>query len=94
MEDVNYAGVDKIAEIITCDKGQKISTPGVVMKYASDEFKQVFEKADMILSKGQGNYEGLSDIKRRVFFLLVAKCPLVAEDIGSTVGKLILKVNK
>lgn len=93
-EDVNYAGIDKIAEIITCDKGQKISTPGVVMKYVSDEFKKTFEKADMVISKGQGNYEGLSDTQRRVFFLLVAKCPLVADDIGSNVGKLILKVNK
>jgi len=94
LEDVNYSGIDKIAEIITCDKGQKISTPGVVIKYASDEFKKAFEKADMVISKGQGNYEGLSDTQRRVFFLLVAKCPLVADDIGSNVGKLILKVNK
>jgi len=66
----------------------------VVMEYASDEFKRAYEKADMVISKGQGNYEGLSDTNRRVFFLLVAKCPLVARDIGSNVGKLILKVNK
>jgi len=93
-DDVKQAEIDKITEVITCDSGQKISTPGVVMKYTSDEFKQIFEKTDMIISKGQGNYEGLSDVKRRVFFLLVAKCPLVANDIESNVGKLILKVNK
>ncbi len=94
LEDAEFAGIDKIAEIITYDRGQRISTPGVVMKYASDEFKKAYEKSDMIISKGQGNYEGLSDTNRRVFFLLVAKCPLVARDIGSNVGKLILKVNK
>jgi uncharacterized protein with ATP-grasp and redox domains len=94
IEDTNYSEIDKIADIITYDKGQKISTPGVVMKYASDEFKEAFEKSDMIISKGQGNYEGLSNTYRRVFFLLVAKCPLVAKDIDSDVGKLILKVNK
>lgn len=94
IDDVEYAGIDKVAEVITCDKGQQISTPGIVMKYASDDFKKTFEKADMIISKGQGNYEGLSDTNKRVFFLLVAKCPLVAKDIGADVGKLILKVNK
>ncbi len=93
-EDAEYSDIDKIAEIATCDMGQRISTPGVVMKYASDEFRKKFKEADMIISKGQGNYEGLSDTNRRVFFLLVAKCPLVARDIRSDVGKLILKVNK
>lgn len=93
-DDVKYAGIDKIADIITCDSGQKISSPGVVMHFTSDEFKNIFKKADMIISKGQGNYEGLSDTEKRVFFLLVAKCPLVSDDIGSNVGKLILKANK
>jgi len=93
-EDAEFAGINKIADIITYDNDQRISTPGVVMEYASDEFKRAYEKADMVISKGQGNYEGLSDTNRRVFFLLVAKCPLVARDIGSNVGKLILKVNK
>ncbi len=94
LYDVEYAGIDKIADVITYDNGQTISTPGIVMNYASDEFKKEFNESDMVLSKGQGNYEGLSDVDRRVFFLLVAKCPLVAKDIGSNVGKLILKVNK
>lgn len=93
-EDTNFTGIDKIADVITYDKEQKISTPGIIMEYASDEFKEKFESSDMIISKGQGNYEGLSNTYRRVFFLLVAKCPLVANDIGSNVGKLILKVNK
>ncbi len=93
-EDTNHAEIDKLASVITYDKGQKISTPGVVMEFASDEFKEKFETSDLIISKGQGNYEGLSSINRRVFFLLVAKCHLVANDIGSNVGKLILKVNK
>jgi len=94
IEDVKYAGIDKIADIKTCDSGQKISAPGVVLQYTSNEFKDIFLKADMVISKGQGNYEGLSDTEKRVFFLLVAKCPLVSNDIGSNVGKLILKVNK
>lgn len=61
------------------------------MHYASEEFLDRFKKADMVIAKGQGNYEGLSDVDREVFFLLVVKCHLVAQDIGSEVGKLILK---
>jgi len=94
IEDVKSAGIDKIADIKTCDSGQKISSPGVVMHYTSNQFKDIFNKAEMIISKGQGNYEGLSKNRKRVFFLLVAKCPLVSADIDSNVGKLILKVNK
>ncbi len=94
IDDAKYAEIDRLADVITYDKDQTISTPGVVMEYASDEFKEYFEKSDMVISKGQGNYEGLSSTNRRVFFLLVAKCPLVANDIESNVGKLILKVNK
>jgi uncharacterized protein with ATP-grasp and redox domains len=45
----------------------------------------------MVISKGQGNFESLSDSDREVFFLLMVKCPLVGEDIGVEMGKLVLK---
>ena len=93
-EDTITSGIDKLANIICCDDGQTISTPGVVLNYASKDFLDLFEKSDMIIAKGQGNYEGLSEVERKVFFMLVAKCPLVANDIKTNVGKLILKVNK
>jgi damage-control phosphatase, subfamily I len=93
-EDAYAAGISDIAEIIACDDGQDKSTPGVVLEFASDVFHKKFKNADMVISKGQGNYEGLSDCSRKVFFLLVAKCPLVARDIQTDVGTLILKVKK
>lgn len=92
LEDAKFAGIDKLATIISSDAGQDRSTPGVVIQYASEGFLDRFKKADMVIAKGQGNYEGLSDVDREVFFLLVVKCHLVARDIGSEVGKLILKV--
>jgi len=92
VEDANLAGIDKLATIIDGDSGQKQSAPGMVLSYASKEFLEIFKSSDMVISKGQGNYEGLSDVDREVFFLLVVKCPLVAQDISSEVGKLILKV--
>ncbi len=92
VEDANLAGIDKLATIIDGDSGQKQSAPGMVLSYASKEFLEIFKSSDMVISKGQGNYEGLSDVTRDVFFMLVVKCPLVAQDISSEVGKLILKV--
>ena len=91
VEDAYTAGIDKLAKIIDGDSGQKQSAPGMVLSYASKEFLEIFESSDMIISKGQGNYEGLSDVDRDVFFMLVAKCPLVAQDINSEVGKIILR---
>jgi len=91
VEDAYLAGIDKLATIIDGDSGQKQSAPGMILSYASKEFLDIFESSDMVISKGQGNYEGLSDVDRDVFFMLVVKCPLVAQDIGSEVGKIILK---
>ena len=92
VEDAHLAGIDKLATIIEGDAGQKLSSPGMILSYASKKFLELFESSDMIISKGQGNYEGLSDVDREVFFMLLVKCPLVAQDIHSEVGKLILRV--
>jgi hypothetical protein len=45
----------------------------------------------MIISKGQGNYEGLSNVKRSVFFLLEAKCPIIAKDLNVKANDIVLK---
>jgi len=94
VEDAYLAGIDKLATIIDGDSGQKQSAPGMILSYASKEFLDIFESSDMVISKGQGNYEGLSDVDRDIFFMLVVKCPLVARDISEEVGKLILKVKR
>jgi len=92
MEDAYLAGIDNVATVINGDAGQKQSAPGMVSSYASKEFLDMFESLDMVISKGQGNYEGLSNVDRDVFFMLVVKCPLVARDIGGKMARLILKV--
>ena len=94
VEDAIYAGIDRIASVIKADEGQKKSSPGVVLDYASRSFLDKFENADMVISKGQGNYESLSDVSRSMVFLLMVKCPLVAKDIGMDVGNLVLKVKE
>jgi len=94
VEDAKFADIDKLAKVIEWDSGQRRSSPGMILSYASENFLEIFESSDMVLSKGQGNYEGLSDVDRDVFFMLVVKCPLVAQDINSEISKLILKVKE
>jgi len=57
----------------------------------SEEFLELYHSADLIISKGQGNYEGLSNELRPIFFLLKAKCSVVARDIGVPQGSIVLK---
>ncbi|MDG6226142.1 MAG: ARMT1-like domain-containing protein, partial [Candidatus Thermoplasmatota archaeon] len=54
------------------------------------EHLDLFKTADIIVSKGQGNFESLSDAKG-VFFLLVVKCDVVSEYLGSDLGEMVFK---
>jgi uncharacterized protein with ATP-grasp and redox domains len=57
-----------------------------VLEDCSAEFRKRFESADVIIAKGQGNYETLSNTHRSIFFLLKIKCPVVASQSGIAVG--------
>ena len=72
------SGLDEVAEIISSGS----PAPATILDLCNEDFLKRFKQADMIISKGQGNYEGLSDTDRPVFFLLKAKCPVIASDIG------------
>lgn len=92
LNDVTYidavtAGIGQVAEI--CSSGSR--APGTILRSCSVKFRQLFQSADIVISKGQGNYEGLSDEPRPVFFLLKAKCPVIARDIGVNAGAIVLK---
>jgi len=86
-EDAIAAGIDKVADIISSG----VDAPGNILHLCSNEFFKVYEASDFIISKGQGNYEGLSGENRPIFFLLKAKCPVIAEHIGVEQGSIILK---
>lgn len=86
VEDARIAGIQKYAKIISSG----VDAPGTVLPLCSKEFLRTFRRADMIISKGQGNFEALSDSKRPIFFLFMAKCPVIAKDVGCKVGDIIL----
>ena len=85
-EDAINAGIDTVATIISsgCD------APGTILKLCSKKFRKIYQDADMVISKGQGNYETLSTKRRPIFFLLKVKCPVIARDIGIHDGSLVL----
>jgi len=71
-------GLPDLCEVI--DSGCDIF--GVPMDLVSDEFRTIFYDSDVVISKGQANYETLDDIDRQVFFILMAKCDRVAASLG------------
>lgn len=89
-QDAVDAGVDEVAQIISSGT----DAPGTILDLCSEEFRGIFRSADMIISKGQGNYEGLSEERRPVFFLLKAKCSVIAHDVGVQKGSIVLKKAK
>ena len=88
LEDAKMTGMDKIATVITTGD----DSPGAVWEYASKKFKDHFINADVIISKGQGNLEGLIDVPHdHIYFLLVTKCDLIGEKIGTRKGDFVVK---
>jgi hypothetical protein len=85
LADARTTGIADLVEVI--DNGS--DAPGTILAACSEEFKQRFESADLIIAKGQGNYETLSDVKKNIFFVLKAKCPVIAHHIGCEVGSLV-----
>ena len=59
--------------------------------YCSDEFIDIYNKSDIIISKGQGNYEALSEEKGNIFFLLKAKCPMISRKLNVNLNEYIFK---
>ena len=86
-EDAIAAGIDQVAKII--DNGS--NAPGTLFDQCSDLFRKRFAQADLIIAKGQANYESLSDSSAPIFFLLQAKCNVIARDLGIAEGGTVLK---
>jgi damage-control phosphatase, subfamily I len=86
LEDARNAGLDEVATLVSSGS----ALPGTVLADSPAEFQGLFRDADVVVSKGQGNYESLSDTDHEIFFLLMAKCPVIAKDIGCSVGDIVL----
>lgn len=82
IDDATAAGLSKLAEIIT--NGSAV--PGTVLADCSPDFRRRFAEADLIIAKGQGNFETLHDECAPLFCLFRVKCEIVAEHCGHPLG--------
>ncbi|MGI6588875.1 MAG: damage-control phosphatase ARMT1 family protein [Peptococcia bacterium] len=88
MEDAEFAGITDLVRVI--DNGSDV--PGTILKLCSNSFLREFAEADLIIAKGQGNYECLNEIKnKKIFFIFKVKCPVVADLTNCSVGDIVLK---
>lgn len=91
IDDAEYVGIDKLPGVEFVKVG--IGLPGSGIERSSKEFHNILGSADLVISKGQGNYEALSEYCD-IFFLLMAKCPVIASDLNVKIGDIILKETK
>lgn len=86
LEDAFYVGMNDVAKVIS----NGYDAPGTILRMAPNHFIDIYNKAGLIISKGQGNFESISDQTQNIYFLLMAKCEVVAEYFCVARGALIV----
>ena len=92
-QDAIDVGLDEFGDIVEIGAG----TVGYVDSEISDEFRKIFDNHEFIISKGMGNYEGLTEIdlsNKEVFFLLCSKCTTISKNIGVNLQDMLLLKNR
>jgi len=89
LEDAKQLGIDKLCTVI--ESGSTIA--GTDLSECTQEFLELFHKADIVIAKGQGNYETLLNESRPIYFLFKVKCEAISQRCGYPVGKGILLLN-
>jgi uncharacterized protein with ATP-grasp and redox domains len=87
--DAEYIGIDKVAKIVESGMGMA----GTVMEKTTDEFKRLFDTSDIVISKGQGNFETLDVERRKILFIFKVKCKIVSNYSGIKLGSNIFAYN-
>lgn len=89
LEEAGKLGINKICKVI--ESGSTIA--GTDLSECSDEFMKLFSEADVVIAKGQGNYESLINEKRSIYFMFKVKCGVISEKSGYPVGSGALLLN-
>lgn len=85
--DANFVGMPNVAEIVSSGS----DAPATVLSQCSEKMIELYHASDIIIAKGQGNYESLSLEEGNIFFLLKAKCEVIAGMLGVQIGEAVLK---
>jgi hypothetical protein len=86
-KDAVFAGLDKCSRIISSGSG----LPGTAPNMGTKEFLLKYKSADIIIAKGMGNFELLDTEEKPIFFMLKAKCVVVAARLKTKLGNMVLK---
>ncbi len=91
IKDARYVGIDKVVKVIS----NGYDAPSTILDKCSDEFMDIYDKADLIISKGQGNLEGLLNVhNKKIFFLLMIKCDVIGNYLGVKSGDFVVYNSK
>jgi len=86
LTDARQVGLDKLCRVVSNGS----DAPGTLLNHCSPEFLNMYQTADLVISKGQGNFESLWGEKKNIFFLFKIKCDVVARHIGGREGDIVL----
>jgi len=78
IEDAKAVNMTNTVRVITTG----LDMAACVLPLCSKEFLNEYKKSDLVIAKGQGNYEALSDERKNIFFLLKIKCPVIARSFN------------
>lgn len=78
MTDAIQVGLTGVVDVI----GNGTDIPGTCLEYLSEDTINILEGADVILSKGQGNFETLQGCGMNVYYIFLCKCEMIAEMFG------------
>jgi len=89
FEDAQDVGLTDIVKVI--DNGS--DAPGTILEDCSEAFKKKFEESDLIIAKGQGNFETLNEVEKDIYFILKVKCAVISRELDLAIGTPVLRRN-
>ncbi len=87
LEDARLVDMEKIARVI--DNGD--NAPATLLSQVSKEMRAYYDQADLVISKGQGNYESLNEEHKLIYFMFRIKCPVISRVLEAPEGSLVMK---
>ena len=86
MKDAEMIDLDDVASVI--DNGD--NAPATLLHQVSDHMRAIYDSAELVISKGQGNFESLNEEDKKIYFLFSVKCPVISKELNAPEGGLIL----
>lgn len=90
LKDAQLVGMDRVATIVS----NGYDAPSTIPEKSGKEFQKAYDTADIIIAKGQGNFEGLMQHDdSRLWFLLMVKCQIIGDMLGVKKGEIVVSNN-